>query len=177
MEEARRAFDDDGAPKGSATAGSRETTAALRLSPHLSAYAAAHPEVDVILRTGTACELIKKVLEFRMEGAFVCGPVDHPDPEETLGCREALAALKDTAVRDLDELLGRSGSRLWFCAPAAPTASGWKASSRAVESPVCAFSSSERSRPLWAARPGQRDHLAAERRGRCSGTEQSSRGP
>src|SRR3954465_390683 len=56
--EARRAVLDDGAPKGELRVGSLETTAALRLSPVLSAYAASYPEVDLSLITGTTCELI-----------------------------------------------------------------------------------------------------------------------
>src|SRR5688500_8003535 len=47
LEEARRAVEDDGTPKGTLTIGSLETTAALRLSPILSAYVAAHPKVDL----------------------------------------------------------------------------------------------------------------------------------
>src|SRR5215472_10106403 len=53
MEEARHAFADTGVPKGSLLIGSLETTAALRLSSHLSSYVAAYPEVDLSLRTGT----------------------------------------------------------------------------------------------------------------------------
>ena len=52
LEEARRAALDDGRPKGALTIGSLETTAALRLSPVLAAYAAAYPEVDLVLNTG-----------------------------------------------------------------------------------------------------------------------------
>src|SRR5262245_10364094 len=78
LEDARRVARDDGTPRGALTVGSLETTAALRLSPVLAAYAAAHPEVDLVLRTGTTGELVGEVLEGRLDGAFVCGPVEHP---------------------------------------------------------------------------------------------------
>lgn len=78
LDEAARAVADDGRPAGALTIGSLETTAALRLSPVLSAYASAHPGVDLVLRTGTTAELIEQVLGHRLEGAFICGPVDHP---------------------------------------------------------------------------------------------------
>ncbi len=107
LEEARRAFVDDGTPKGSLTLGSLETTAALRLSSELAAYAALYPEVDLILRTGTTCELVKQVLEFRLEGAFVCGPVAHPEIEETLAFRERLAILTAPSESDLEALFHR----------------------------------------------------------------------
>lgn len=104
LDEARRAFRDDGKPRGGLTIGSLETTAALRLSARLSDYVASYPEVDLVLRTGTTCELIQDVLEHRLEGAFVCGPVDHPELEERLAFREDLALLTSPLVRSLDEL-------------------------------------------------------------------------
>jgi DNA-binding transcriptional LysR family regulator len=106
IEEARRAFADDGVPRGALAIGSLETTAALRLSPQLSSYAAAYPAVDLILRTGTTAELVRDVLEHRLEGAFVCGPVDHPDLEARLVFREELVVLTAPTVRNLDALFG-----------------------------------------------------------------------
>ncbi|MGO9174378.1 MAG: LysR substrate-binding domain-containing protein [Rhodomicrobium sp.] len=79
LEDAKRAAIDDGTPGGSLALGSLETTAALRLSPVIQAFAEAYPAVDLSLKTGTSCELIEQVLEHRIEGAFVCGPVHHPD--------------------------------------------------------------------------------------------------
>jgi DNA-binding transcriptional LysR family regulator len=104
LADARRAALEDGRPRGQLTIGSLETTAALRLSPVLSAYAAAYPEVDLVLTTGTTCELIDAVLEHRLEGAFVCGPVDHPDLHEQVAFREELVVVSATFVRDLDHL-------------------------------------------------------------------------
>jgi len=77
LAEAARVARDDGEPKGSLTLGSLETTAALRLAPVLSEFVAAFPKVDLVLRTGTSCELMEDVLARRVEGAFVCGPIEH----------------------------------------------------------------------------------------------------
>ena len=77
LAEARQVVNDDGQPMGVLTLGSLETTAALRLSPVLASYVATYPEVDLVLRTGTTRELIDVVLARRVEGAFVCGPVEH----------------------------------------------------------------------------------------------------
>jgi LysR family transcriptional regulator, cell division regulator len=104
LADARRAAIDDGTPKGELTVGSLETTAALRLSPVLSAYAAAYPEVDLVLTTGTTCELIDAVLGHRLEGAFVCGPVDHPELEEQTVFHEQLVVATSPSVRALDQL-------------------------------------------------------------------------
>ena len=58
---------DDGAPRGTLTIGALETTAALRLTPLLTRFAADNPAVDLVLRTGTTCELIGQVLEQRVD--------------------------------------------------------------------------------------------------------------
>lgn len=112
LDEARRAAQDDGTPKGPLTIGSLETTAALRLSPVLAAYAAAHPEVDLVLRTGTTRELIAAVLEHRLEGAFVCGPVEHPELEAEMVFREELALVTAPSVRAPDQLIGKGELRI-----------------------------------------------------------------
>lgn len=106
--DARRAVEDDGRPKGLLTVGSLETTAALRLSPILADYAAAYAEVDLVLRTGTTAELIDAVLEHRVEGAFVCGPVDHEALEVETIFREELVVATGPAVASLDDLAGRA---------------------------------------------------------------------
>jgi len=104
LADARRAAIDDGRPRGQLNIGSLETTAALRLSPVLSTYAAAWPEVDLVLTTGTTCELIDAVLGHRLEGAYVCGPVDHPELEEQTVFREELVVVTSPAVRALEHL-------------------------------------------------------------------------
>lgn len=89
LDEARCAAQDDGTPRGPLVIGSLETTAALRLTPSLAAFVAAFPDVDLTLRTGTSSELIDAVLARRVEGAFVAGPVDHPElTAETIFCEE-----------------------------------------------------------------------------------------
>jgi DNA-binding transcriptional LysR family regulator len=112
LADARQAVADDGAPQGTLTIGSLETTAALRLSPMLATYVAAYPAVDLVLRTGTTAELLAQVLERRLEGAFVCGPVEHPDLEAEVVFREELVLVTARAVRRLSALLGRSDLKL-----------------------------------------------------------------
>ena len=112
LEDARRVVEDDGTPQGALTIGTLETTAAMRLSPLLSAYVGKHPQVDLVLRTGTTCELVDAVLEHRLEGAFVCGPVDHPDLEGEVVFREDLVVLAARSDRTLDALLRTGGLKL-----------------------------------------------------------------
>lgn len=112
LDDARRAARDDGTPSGPLVVGSLETTAAMRLSPLLSAYATTHPGVDLTLRTGTTCELVGHVLEHRLEGAFVCGPVQHPELQTEVVFREELVALTAPGVPDLDTLARKGEVRV-----------------------------------------------------------------
>ena len=108
LEDAKRAVQDDGTPKGTLTIGSLETTAALRLSPVLATYAGAYPAVDLVLRTGTTEELIQDVIDRRLEGAFVCGPVGHPELfKEVVFCEE-LALLTAPSIQRLDDVLNQT---------------------------------------------------------------------
>lgn len=112
LNDARRATIDDGVPKGTLTVGSLETTAALRLSPILTHYASCFPDVDLVLRTGTSCELVEQVLEHQLEGAFVCGPINHPDLHEETVFKEELVILTSPQIRNLDDLLSRSDLKI-----------------------------------------------------------------
>jgi LysR family transcriptional regulator, cell division regulator len=112
LQDARRAALDDGRPSGALAIGSLETTAALRLSPVLAAYAAAYPEVDLVLSTGTTSELIGAVLEHRLEGAFVCGPVAHRELEAEPIFREKLVLVTSPKAHSLKEALAPSNLRI-----------------------------------------------------------------
>ena len=102
LADATRAARDDGPPRGPLTIGSLETTAALRLSPLIASYAAACPEVDLALRPGTTAELIEAVLDRRLEGAFVCGPVAHPSLVEQVMFEEELAILAAPGLASIE---------------------------------------------------------------------------
>ncbi|MBS0519047.1 MAG: LysR family transcriptional regulator [Proteobacteria bacterium] len=112
LAEARRAARDDGTPQGTLAIGALETTAALRLSPLLASYATAHPQVDIVLRTGTTAEMIDQVLDRELEGAFTCGPVMHPDLVATPAFKEELALLSAPPMRPMRNLLGQPDLRL-----------------------------------------------------------------
>jgi DNA-binding transcriptional LysR family regulator len=112
LDDAMRAARDDGVPEGRLVVGSLETTAALRLAPLLSAFVERYPSVDLTLRTGTSCELIDDVLEHRVEGAFVCGPVDHADLVQRTVYSEQLAILTNRRFASLDDYLARNDPRI-----------------------------------------------------------------
>jgi LysR family transcriptional regulator, cell division regulator len=112
LDDAVRATRDDGTPAGPLVIGSLETTAAIRLSPLLATYAGRYPDVDLSLRTGTTAELVDDVLGHRVDGAFVCGPVDHPDLQAEAVFQEVLVALTAPGVPSLDALTQAGNFRI-----------------------------------------------------------------
>jgi LysR family transcriptional regulator, cell division regulator len=59
--------------------GALETTAAVRLPPVLAEYHRRFPSVELQLVTGTALDLIGMILDFKLDGTFVDGAIDHPE--------------------------------------------------------------------------------------------------
>jgi DNA-binding transcriptional LysR family regulator len=104
LDDARRAASEDGTPHGQLVVGSLETTAAVHLSDKLAAYVAAYPQVDLMLRTGTTCELIEQVVSRKLEGAFVCGPVKHAELTAAPFFAEELVLVTSPRIPSLDEL-------------------------------------------------------------------------
>ena len=112
LDDARREVADLGPLSGPLAIGSLETTAALRLSSLLADFATTYPAVDLSLRTGTSCELIEQVLDRRVDGAFVCGPVEHGDLLAETFFQEELVFLTAPSVASLTEMLGQRDLRI-----------------------------------------------------------------
>jgi DNA-binding transcriptional LysR family regulator len=107
FDEARRAVLDTGTPQGPLALGSLETTAAIRLAPTLSRFAQSHPDVDLTLKAGTTAEIVDLVLDRTLEGAFVCGPVNHAELIEEIMFREELVVASAPTIASLDALFAR----------------------------------------------------------------------
>jgi DNA-binding transcriptional LysR family regulator len=104
MEEAKIAARDDGVPSGSLTLGGLETTTALRLSPLLTGFARKFPEVRLVFSAGTTARLLQDVVGCRLEGAFVAGPIDHPELHQEAIFIEELVLVTSPAVRSVKDL-------------------------------------------------------------------------
>lgn len=104
--DARAAARDDGEPGGTLVLGGLETTTALRLSPLLGRFAKTYPAVRLVVSTGPTRKLLDEVIEGRLEGAFVAGPVRHPELEQEAVFREELVLVTSPAIRDLEALAG-----------------------------------------------------------------------
>jgi DNA-binding transcriptional LysR family regulator len=112
LDDAKRAVADQGTPSGTLTIGSLDTTAALHLSPVLARFVAAYPDVDLSMKTGTTCDLIEQVLDRQIDGAFVCGPVNHPDLVVEPFTREELVILSSAAVTSFEALIKKSDLKI-----------------------------------------------------------------
>lgn len=76
--EAKGAVTASSTPKGPLRIGALETTLAMRLAPLFTRYGKLYPDVDLSIASDTTGALIADVLNYRIEGAFVAGPVSHP---------------------------------------------------------------------------------------------------
>src|SRR5262245_49691657 len=112
LDAAAKAAKDDGEPQGTLVLGSLETTAALRLAPVLSRFVAAFPRVDLVLRTGTTAELVEAVLHRRLEGAFVCGPIEHGELDVRAVFSEELVLLAAPSIASLEAALASGDTRI-----------------------------------------------------------------
>jgi DNA-binding transcriptional LysR family regulator len=109
LSDAKTAARDDGVPDGVLEVGTLETTAALRLPSVLATFTKAFPKVRPVVTTGTTCSLINDVVECRLEGAFVAGPVDHPDLQQESVFREELVLVTPRSIRSIEDLPSITG--------------------------------------------------------------------
>jgi DNA-binding transcriptional LysR family regulator len=99
IDEAQHALSDDQAPKGPLLIGSMETTAAVRLPKLLTRYHREYPDVDISLKTGPTEQNVEDVLNDELDGAFVAGPIEHPDLASQTVVEEELVLITDASHR------------------------------------------------------------------------------
>ncbi len=98
----------NGVVRGVLRLGSLESAAGVRLPPILSTYYANHPQTSIELQTGTPDALLRRVVQFEIEAAFVSEPFEKkslssmPFFDEELVLITAKSALKVKHAKDLD---------------------------------------------------------------------------
>ena len=109
IEEAGKAVQNAGEAVGQLRLGTLETLAAVRLPPILARFRHEFPNIDLQLITGSTEFLAGEVLNFRIEGAFVAGTLEHPHIENRVLYDEELVLVSEASrstVKDLnDEIL------------------------------------------------------------------------
>lgn len=78
-EETMIAVKDDAAAQGTLRIGSMESTVIAYLAEFLAGFRKRNPQVAVRVETGTTERILQDVLEHRLNGGFVAGPVRHPE--------------------------------------------------------------------------------------------------
>ena len=96
-------------PQGKLQIGSIEATALGDLPALLSAYHRANPDVQLSVQTELNDYFVPQVLKSTLDGAFVAGPVSHPDIHEVFFKTEHLVVVGSADHRHfrLDEILSR----------------------------------------------------------------------
>jgi LysR family transcriptional regulator, cell division regulator len=107
-EHARAAVSSPGDVRGMLRIGSLHSTASARLPDVLKTYALRHNRVDIGVETGTSAELVDKVLNNRLDGAFVAGADDHPDLDAVTSFVEELVMITPAPYRTVREYLKKS---------------------------------------------------------------------
>lgn len=107
IDETTSTMKDDNIPRGPLCIGSMETTAAVHLPKLLSLYHKDYPNVELILKTGTSEKNIQEVLQYNLDGAFVVGPINHPELLQKTVIDEKLVFITDnthpimSSIRDI----------------------------------------------------------------------------
>jgi DNA-binding transcriptional LysR family regulator len=91
--------------QGTLRIGSLQTTAAARLPELLRSYVVKYNKVDIAVETGTAEEMTARVLDYRVDGAFVTGPVDSQKLNSVPAFVEEVVIVTPVAYRTVEEYL------------------------------------------------------------------------
>lgn len=96
--------DNDVKPSGNIKIGCLHTTAALRIPNILQNFTLKYPDVDIKLKTATTSDLLKDVLSFKLDGAFVSGEIHHPDVDVKFVIEEELCIVTSSAHPNIDKI-------------------------------------------------------------------------
>lgn len=99
---AATAMQEDGVARGPLSIGSMETVASVHLPRLLAKYHHQYPQVRLSLTTGNTSYCIEQVLGHDLDGAFVAGPIHHPDLVQKAYCLEHLLLVGDMAHGETD---------------------------------------------------------------------------
>jgi LysR family transcriptional regulator, cell division regulator len=108
VEHAKVAVSDSHGVRGSLRIGALQSTASARLPDLLKRYASRYDQVDINVETGASAELLTKVLDSRLDGAFVSGVEDHAALDVVTSFVEELVIITPTEYRTLKAFLKRS---------------------------------------------------------------------
>lgn len=103
-----KSSDNQTALNGLIKIGCLQTTAALRAPTIFRNFNREYPDVDFKLKTGTTAHLIKEVLDYKVDGAFVAGKVSHPDLQMLTVIDEELIIIYSSSYSSLEKAVSNS---------------------------------------------------------------------
>jgi DNA-binding transcriptional LysR family regulator len=112
FEEAIRAVKEDGVPKGRLCIGTTVSTVLSLLPTIVSQYTDRFQEVDLRVSNEPTNTLVEAVLEGRIDGAFVAGPIDRHELDEALVLTEELVLVSSPSLPTLDSFHKASNLKL-----------------------------------------------------------------
>ncbi|MCY8524349.1 LysR family transcriptional regulator [Bacillus atrophaeus] len=101
LQELKRVFLDSETPTGILNIGTVETVSSL--PKILASYHKQFSNVDLSIQAGLTEDLVKDVIEFRLDGAFVTGPIKHPQIQQYDVCFEELVLVTRNKTFNLEE--------------------------------------------------------------------------
>lgn len=105
MEELKRTFQDTSNPSGILEIGIVETVMAL--PDILSSYHSKYPHVELSLKAGVTDFLLQQVIDMKLDGAFVTGPIRHPLIEQVEVIQEKLVLVTKGKTFSMEEITKR----------------------------------------------------------------------
>ncbi len=80
--------------------GSMESTLAVRLPKHISAFRSAHPNVKLKVYSGPSDDLVSQLLDNKVDIAFIGGQFHHPDIEGRIAFSEEMVLATEKNIND-----------------------------------------------------------------------------
>lgn len=105
LDAARSELTSGDAPGGRIKLGAVETAAAVHMPPLLLRYRRQFPGVHLSLFSAYTNDLVQKVIRYELDGAFVSGPVHHPDLEQLPVFEEEHVLISGPGAQGLKEML------------------------------------------------------------------------
>ncbi len=104
LENTKTLLGGDTAPAGLIRIGCIHTTAAMRAPGLLKRFTDQYSQVEFRLKTGTTADLIRDVLSYKLDGAFVAGKVNNPELVVQPVTTEKLQIITAASITGLNQL-------------------------------------------------------------------------
>lgn len=105
IERMKRTFQDKSNPSGVMEIGIVETVMAL--PDILSSYCRKYPDVELSLKAGVTEFLLQQVIDMKLDGAFVTGPIRHPLIEQVEVIQEKLVLVSKEKTFSMEDITQR----------------------------------------------------------------------